>query len=144
MPRKSRPIQSEILVLALMLGLTSVGGCGPGQQTAPSSSTAKPDPSQPAGVAVREAIAKVIGKKVDPLPLDQPLASPPLKADDLDLVEAVMEIEERLDIEIRDEDLERAAGAKGVANLSRYVTPAMLISLAEKGKARRVQRGKRG
>jgi acyl carrier protein len=52
--------------------------------------------------AVRAVISEIL--KVDPstIQMDKPISDPPLKADDLDLVEIVMELEDRLSIEISD------------------------------------------
>jgi acyl carrier protein len=94
-----------------------------------SGSTSARDPE----AAVRSAIAAVF--KVDPSAVDmnRPLSEAPFKADDLDLVELVMEIEERLGVSIPDERVEEMSGGK-LARGPIQITPAQLVTLAKQAK----------
>jgi hypothetical protein len=71
--------------------------------------------------------------------MDRPISDSPLKADDLDLVEIVMELEERLGIEIADAAIERQAGPLGKGTVR--ITPSQLVSIARD--APKVQPSKR-
>jgi acyl carrier protein len=62
--------------------------------------------------AVRAVISDLLKVDSSAIPMDKPISEPPLKADDLDLVEIVMELEERQGVEISDAALERYAGGK--------------------------------
>jgi acyl carrier protein len=88
---------------------------------------------------VREVIADLLKVDAAVIPMDRPMSDPPLKADDLDLVEIVMEVEERLGIEIADDALERQGGRleKGLV----WITPNQLVSVARK--APKAQQSKR-
>ncbi len=62
--------------------------------------------------------------------MDKPLAGPPLKADELDIVELVMELEEEFNVEISDAALERMTGANQGKRFAQ-VTPAQLAALVK-------------
>jgi acyl carrier protein len=62
---------------------------------------------------VRKVIAQHLAVSVDLVDMDKPLCEPPCKADDLDLVEIVMALEERLAIEIPDKMLEDRLKERG-------------------------------
>jgi acyl carrier protein len=84
---------------------------------------------------IRAVLADQFKVDAGAIPMDQPISDPPLKADELDLVEIVMELEERLDIEIADAALERRGGSFSKGPIR--ITPSQLISIArESPKAR--------
>lgn len=83
---------------------------------------------------VREVIAAQFRIAPHDIDLNQRLSAPPFKADDLDVVELIMSIEERIHVEIPDSVIEKHAGGKQgeTANL----TPRQLIRIIEECKAR--------
>ncbi len=97
-----------------------------------------PDPAE---TRVRAVISELF--KVDPsaIPMDKPISAPPLKADDLDLVELVMVLEERHGVTISDAAVERYAGKLGKEPIR--ITPNQLVSLVrEAPKGQRPKRKK--
>jgi acyl carrier protein len=100
--------------------------------------TGRPATSDAVERVVREVIADLLEVDAAVIPMDRPISDPPLKADDLDVVEIVMEVEERLGIEIADAAIERQAGG----TLER-ITPNQLVSVArEAPKAQQPKRKK--
>lgn len=92
---------------------------------------------------VENAVRKVISKlmKVDSaaIPMDTPISDAPLKADDLDLVEIVMELEEQLGIQISDAALEQYSGKLGKSPIK--ITPNQLVTIVRQ--APKAQESKR-
>ena len=87
---------------------------------------------------VRATLSELLKVDSTAIPMDKPISEPPLKADDLDLVEIVMELEERRDIAISDDAIERYAGAEFGKGPIR-VTPNQLVLIvreAPKGQLR--------
>lgn len=82
---------------------------------------------------VRQVIADQFGVKPTDVAMDRPLSDPPLRADDLDLVELVMELEDRLQITIPDEALEKRSDPTHKPNPTQ-VTPADLVAIARHAK----------
>ena len=115
--------------LVLMVGF--MAGCS--GQPQPAGATADPAASRDPEVAVRAAIAAQF--KLDPLAIDmsRPLSEAPYNADDLDLVELVMEIEEKLGVRIADERMEEMSGGK-LGKTAIRITPAQLVILAKQAK----------
>jgi acyl carrier protein len=72
-------------------------------------------PNNP-GDSAEKSVRTVIGEllKVDPasIAMDCFISDPPLKADELDLVEIVMELEDRNNVEFSDEAIEKHLGGK--------------------------------
>ncbi len=92
--------------------------------------------------AVRAAIAAVLKVDSSTIQMDKPFSDPSLKADELDLVEIVMELEERFGVEISDAALERSAGGKLGKDLLR-LTPKQLVSaIQEAPKSQSLKRKK--
>lgn len=92
--------------------------------------------------AVREVIAGVFGVDAATIPMDRPISDPPLRADDLDLIEIVMELEERLGIEVADAAVEPYLGGlppKGPAR----ITPNQLVSIAREAPKAKQPKGKK-
>jgi acyl carrier protein len=123
--------------LALVVIVLTIG-CSGRSQIPSSAPTAKNDSE----AAVRAAMATIF--KIDPsaIDMDRPLGEPPTKADELDLVELVMEIEERLQIEISEKQVEALLGGD-VRKGPIRVTPAQLVTLAKEGKPARPKPNKR-
>ena len=90
-------------------------------------------PAPTARDSTEKAVVAVISEffKVDAsaIVMDRSISDPPLNADDLDVVEIVMDLEERLGIEISDEAVERVGGGKLGGGPIR-ITPNQLVSLA--------------
>jgi acyl carrier protein len=80
---------------------------------------------------VRTVIADQL--KVDPasIVMDRPISEPPLKADELDLVEIVMTLEEQRGVEISDAALERY----GNLGDSLRITPNQLASVVREARS---------
>ena len=107
------------LLALVFLGL---GGCG----------TEAPPANRAPAPNVEQTVRAVLGErlKVNPeqIDMDRPLAGPPLNADDLDFVEIVMDVEERLGIHIPDDLFDR---------LGPRITPRELVTIAGGAKIRR-------
>ena len=127
------PLLCRLLFAAALICLA---GCGPASQSpaatrqTPAAPAGGPSAQSAAEGAVMEAAAKILNVRRGQIPLDIPLGKPPLNADELDVVEIVIEVEERLGIEIPDADLEREAGSANATQLAQRLTPAMLVRLA--------------
>src|SRR5205823_6097655 len=103
-------LEVAVMCRSLVLLVALIAGCS--GQSGPDGTTAAPAASRDPEVAIRAAIAARF--KVDPSAIDmsRPLSEAPYNADDLDLVELVMDIEERLGVTIADERVEEMAGGK--------------------------------
>jgi acyl carrier protein len=117
------------LCFVLIDGLLVVSGC---------SSEAKPDKgstSQATPDADEQVVRAVISEKfkVDPvaIAMDKPISEPPLKADDLDIVEIVMELEERLLVQVSDKAIERYNSAKLGNGGKVGITPNQLVTIVK-------------
>jgi acyl carrier protein len=126
-------------VLILMVAV--VAGC-----------SEQPIPAMPKAVVtdssskeVEEFVPKLLAEQLavdrSKIVMNRPIGEPPLGADELDLVEIIMEIEEHFDVSIPDEDLEEISGAKQDHLLTR-ITPAHLVTLAKKARERSSKRTK--
>jgi acyl carrier protein len=82
---------------------------------------------------VRAAIGDVFKVNPSAIDMNRPLSQAPLNADDLDLVELVMVVEERLGVVIPDERVEELSGGKLGKDPIR-LTPAQLVRLAQEAK----------
>ena len=71
---------------------------------------------------VLEQVSTILNIKKDQLLLEQPFSKQTPPADELDVVEIVMAIEEALNIEISDHALGKAVGPKGLENLPKHLT----------------------
>ena len=93
-----------------------------------------------AGKVVRAVISDLLKVDSSAIPMDKPLSDMPLKADELDLVEIVMELEERHGVEISDAAVERYMGEKFGKGPVR-ITPNQLVSIVRE--APKLQQPKR-
>lgn len=73
--------------------------------------------------------------------MDNPISDPPTKADDLDLVEIVMNLEERVGVEITDAAIERYLGGK-MLNTPPRITPNQLARIVGEAPMLEVKRKK--
>jgi acyl carrier protein len=80
--------------------------------------------------AVLEETAKILGTTPDLLKPEEPFSHQPKAGDDLDFVETIMAIEERLGVEISDDAVDRISGAKGTRNIVERLTLAGLQQVA--------------
>ena len=87
---------------------------------------------------VRAVISDLLKVDSSAIPMDKPLSD--LKADELDLVEIVMELEERYGVEISDAAVERYSGEKLGKGPVR-ITPNQLVSIVRE--APKLQQPKR-
>jgi len=85
---------------------------------------------------VREVVAKQLKIKPDLIDLNARFGEWPLEADDLDVVEILMEVEERLGVEIPDAELEKISGSVEVDRLSETISPRMLVQAARRAQQR--------
>jgi acyl carrier protein len=90
--------------------------------------------------AVREVIAKHLNVKPEAIDMRRPLTD--LKADDLDIVEIVMTLEERLEVAIPDSVLDKHGGLLPKNGPSR-ITAADLVAAAEESLSTPTPRRKR-
>jgi acyl carrier protein len=87
---------------------------------------------------VRSVISKNL--KVDPsaIEMDKPISEPPLNADELDLVEIVMDLEEQLIIVVPEEALEHQLGKGPV-----QITPRQLATIVREASKSRQSMGQK-
>ena len=107
----------------LWIVIVSIAGCTNAAPENPPRRAAAANPE----VAVRAAIAELLDVDANAIDLRKPLSE--MGADDLDIVEIVMSIEERLNVMISDEALARIEGKRGGEAPVR-VTGADLVTLA--------------
>lgn len=131
----SRCHRAAVIVLyrCSVLVIMSVVGCS--GQSKPADLPTAPIVSQAAEDAVRTAIAEQFRIDASNIDMNKPLSEPPYKADELDLVELVMEIEERLDVMIPDGELDKLSGGKTGLSSGR-ITPSQLVTLATRAETR--------
>lgn len=132
----------------LLLIVSLAAGCAEQSRPEPSPqpvATASPDPAAPA-VAAEPAVADAASRDVEAfipmllaeqlgiersrIVMDRPIAGPPLGADELDLVEIVMEIEDHFDVTLSDEELVKIAGGTETEMPTR-ITPSHLVKLTK-------------
>jgi acyl carrier protein len=119
---------APIHVLTLLSSLI-VLGCSSPVPTTTSAKTTSPEHEK----IVRAVIANTMKANPASIDMNRSLSDPPLKADELDLVEMVMELEDRLGISVPDEELERAGGTVGKGSVR--LTPAQLVTIVSKAKS---------
>src|ERR1019366_2588919 len=87
--------------VACFLPLLVLVGCGESNPEKPKAANASPEVER----VVRAVVARQLKVKADGIDMKKPLSA--LNADDLDIVEMVMDLEEQLDITIPDSAIER-------------------------------------
>ncbi len=121
-----------MLRFALLLIACVVAGCGP--SGGPEATT----PDSPMLVNIQSIIAEQLGLKAADVNPELTFAA--VGADDLDLVEITMEVEERFDIAIRDDALVHAAGKQDAHTLCDHLTIRKFATVAEKAPKQPQQR----
>lgn len=106
------------------LVLVVIAGC----DTSPRQEARNLGDADAAEKTVRAVIAAQFKADAASIPMDKPISEPPLRADDLDLVEIVMELEERHGVEISDDAVERFAGGK-LGKVPTRITPNQLAEI---------------
>jgi acyl carrier protein len=81
---------------------------------------------------VQTAISKVLGVTPADIPPAVALSKLPKPADDLDVVEIVLALEEHFHIEIPDEAIARAAGGESLTAIGSGLTAEKLASIVER------------
>jgi acyl carrier protein len=142
----------RILILAVAL----VAGCSeqpksveqPKLVTPPDLSKPKParDNADPAtskelDEVVLTLLAEQLGVPRSQIDMNRPISSPPMNADDLDLVELIMEIEEHFEVTIQDQELVDISGAPPDKVLTR-ITPAHLVILTKQAHGRSAKKAR--
>ncbi len=79
---------------------------------------------------VRKIIATQVKKPIEQLKPGSTFAA--LGADELDFVEIIMAVEEKLDITIEDDELEKVAKASSSSNLIQHLTIQDFVAFVEK------------
>lgn len=121
---------------SLILAMAVLAGCSAKvDPTVPTGPGSKADASDPVQTAVRDLIVEQLAVDRSKVDMNRPIGDPPLGADELDLVELIMEIEEHFDVSIPDEELEKISGAQATALPSR-ITPAHLVTLVKQAMER--------
>ena len=136
---------TPLLILGLLF--LQLGCTGESSQTAPTpvASSASPQRTPTANITpappppvkstaatevtseVRKIVADTLGLKPDDVGADTPLSKLKKPADELDVVEIIMRVEERFDIEIRDDEL-AGSDISTVTN----ITPRQIADLVER------------
>ncbi len=128
----------EALVLPLIAGLLVFVGCDGLPQKKADLPPSNPAPSPTASVSsatldeVRAAAASLLGKDISELKAGTTLGD--LGADELDFVELVMELEDRFDVSLADDSLERMMGSDDWQRGRNNVTLGKLAALVEESK----------
>jgi acyl carrier protein len=119
------PQQLWLVLVGCVLGLA---GCGDRRQAAPL-------PAAKSGTTV-EQVCEITALllRVDRSKVRAETSLGDLGADDLDLVELVMELEEHFNIDIPDDAIENAAGTKSLGEGMKNITMAKLASVVDKRK----------
>ena len=127
-----RHIPTAIILMLIL------SGCGPQAErtetpvpAAPKIRSTPTPAEQPTEAGVREILASHFHVDAKEIPFDQSLDKPPLQADELDLVEIIMELEDRYSITIPDgevsfESTDRETGLPAVR-----VTPQNLVKIVD-------------
>jgi acyl carrier protein len=124
--------------LCLIAVVVSVSGCISNTEPAKGpSNQAAPDVAER---TVRAVISDLLKVNSSAIPMDKPISDPPLKADDLDLVEIVMELEERNEVEISDAAVERY-GKLGKGPIR--ITPNQLVAIVREAPKRQQSKRKK-
>lgn len=115
---------NAVAAIALALALS---GCGSKPGQIEKQATPVTDIQKPATLTTeQDAVQKILSQQFNVAPsqilMDQPITVPPLSADDLDLVEIVMELDDRFGIMIPDD-------AVPVVNETSRITPNQLVSI---------------
>ena len=108
-----------------LLLVAALIGCGSQQAATKSQSTSTAGTE----LLVRAAIAKVMKTDASSIQMDRPISDPPLKADDLSLVEIIIEIEDRAGISIDERTIEVHAGRLGDGPPK--VTPNQIVKMVQ-------------
>jgi acyl carrier protein len=115
------------VLFAVFVCLSACSNTSPPQRLPTAPDAGKPE------LIVRKAIGELFKTDATIIDMNRPISESPLNADDLDLVELVMEIEEQLDVTITDAELEKAMGGK-LGTTSIRITPAQLVDIASQAK----------
>ncbi len=143
-PRQQARRALCVMVMSIPYLLCGCTKSPPAAGPVPAPAQPVPAPAQPAPAApktvdveelVRTVITKQFGVPAGKIAMDRPLSDPPLSADELDMVELVMELEDRLNITIPDEALEKRSKATKAADVVR-ITPADLVKIVRKAQTR--------
>src|SRR5262249_10399918 len=90
--------------------------------------------------AVRAVISELFKVDASAISMDKPISEPPLNADELDLVEIVMALEDRQNVVIPDEALDRYVGGK-VGRIPVFrITPSQLASIVREASKQKPKR----
>lgn len=125
----------------------SVTGCAPTSEPPKKDSSVNADPKasraeDDAEQLVRLVISENLKVAQGEIPMDKPISAPPLNADELDLVELVMELEDRKGIVISDDALDRFTGTKfGKGPVQ--ITPNQLVLLVREAPKQQLSKKKR-
>jgi acyl carrier protein len=125
------------VVVVVMCGMAVVAGCddrsaGSGSSSSRSSSLPIQPPTTAPSTKVLAGVRKIVAEqfemKVEDIDVNKPLSA--YKADELDLVELVMECEDQFHVGISDEAIEKLAGSKEPAR-ALQLTPAHFARAVE-------------
>jgi acyl carrier protein len=125
------------LALALITTLSLLSGCGNKPPTQPSNSKAEGDKLTQSGSpndeqilsGVRNIVARQLSLDGSAIDVGAPLSKQKVAADELDVVEIIMSVEETFGIEIQDEEVSTPKG-----NLSDVVTVRRLADIVARKK----------
>ncbi len=122
-----------LICMLMLIGLAACSNSPAPQNAKPAADIEK---------TVRAVIAEQLKVNADTIDMKKPLSGPPLKADELDIVELVMTLEERLGVEIPDSAIDKYGGLMPKNGSSR-LSPADLVSIAADAVANPTPRKKR-
>jgi acyl carrier protein len=77
---------------------------------------------------VLEGIATILGNSPDSVALDEPILNPGKEIEEFDLLEILIELEDRFDVEIEEEVIERSTGGR-FNEVQKRLTPRQLFAI---------------
>ncbi len=132
-------------VVGIVLSAICLFGCGRDNgecSKAPPAAAVKQADEEPISntkAAVLAELGKHFKVASESIDVNRSLMVPPLKADDLDLVEIVMNLEERFQVEIPDSLIEKHGNGK-LGDKSFDLTPLQLVTIVDESKLQATKR----
>lgn len=136
-PEDDGPTSGEETGTTTLPGTTespAPSNAGPGGKVATTAETraALTDPQQR---LVVEAVAEVLGTAPETIAMDQPIIDPAKGIEEFELLDILLGIEDRFDIEISEDAIERATGGR-FDDVQKQLTPRQLVSILSEAKSK--------
>jgi acyl carrier protein len=132
-------VSLSTLLFACAIGCTQSLNGSPARPPRSTSQDQNRDNATNVAKIVRDVVAERFKIKPQDIDMTKPLSDPPLKADELDLVQIVITLEERFQVEFPDNIVEKHGGAK-LGDRACKLSPLLLVRIAEESKAQASQK----